>query len=94
MEEEMSTKEWTTKNGRKIRIKDLDDGHLVNIVRMLDRAHAARVLMLCAAQSMVNGDMAQFSLEQEERALDNAGPAALWPIYEDLVEEVIRRKLK
>lgn len=29
---------WTTKNGKVIPIKDLDDKHLVNIIKMLHRA--------------------------------------------------------
>jgi hypothetical protein len=31
------TKLWTMRDGRKVRVCDMDDGHLLNAMRMLDR---------------------------------------------------------
>lgn len=43
---------WTTKDGKVIPIKDLDDKHLVNIVRMLRRIDAKEDAYYEALSSM------------------------------------------
>lgn len=43
---------WTTKDGKVIPIKDLDDKHLVNIVRMLRRIDAKEAAYYEALSSM------------------------------------------
>lgn len=89
----MNTKIWTTKDGREIPIKDMEDSHLLSTIKMLDRAHLARIWECCRAQSFFQGDMAIFSMEQEESRMANLGPSYNWPIYADLVEEAEDRGL-
>lgn len=89
----MNTKLWTCKDGRKIRIRDMEDSHLLNTIRMLQRAHHRQELECIAASSMARGEMAQWSLENEASAMAEAGPSRSYPIYDDLVEEAIRRSL-
>ena len=88
----MNTKKWTKKDGTKIRIKDMDDKHLVNTIRMLlrnnDNYIADAMMGLCSLQ----GEMACYYAEQEmDRMLEED---CIHPLYDDLVEEAERRKLE
>ncbi len=90
----MNTKKWTCKDGRKIRIKDMDDQHLLNTIRMLERNADKNLNSVFCAMSFVQGEMAQYFLEQE---LDNMifdDNLVIHPLYEDLMEEAVKRKLK
>ncbi len=87
----MNTKKWTCKDGRKIRIKDMDDGHLTNTIKFLKRQHAQA---LDISPPCFQGEMAQMYAEQE---YDNRMSSEVWdlfPIYMDMVEEAERRGLK
>lgn len=88
----MNTKMWTQKNGQKIRIKDMDDKHLINTIRMLERNSQyylnEAILGLCSLQ----GEMAIYYAEQEIDRL--IGEPCLHPLYEDLVEEAMKRDLE
>jgi len=90
----MNTNVWTTRDGRTIRIVDMGDSHLLNTLRMLERAHLARAFRTDLASSFFQGDMAQFSLECEARRLYESDPSSSFPVYQDLREEADRRKLK
>lgn len=86
-----NTKIWKTKDGRKIRIKDLDDGHLVNCIKMIERNVAW--LQSIIPPPMFNGEMAQLYADREYDRMVESGPDYFFPIYDDLCEEATRRQL-
>lgn len=95
----MNTKIWKTQKGKKIRIKDMGDDHLINTVLMIERKSLAwRQEEIEAGYNLLeslNGEMAIMSVENDLRALerdDGQGPFE-FPIYADMVEEVARRGL-
>lgn len=58
---------WTTKEGKKIEVRDMDDSHLVNAYRMLKRQGCIdpSVLKFYLRCPPPNGDMAEMTFEQE-----------------------------
>lgn len=86
-----NTKKWTQKNGKKIRIKDMSDQHLINTIKMLERRleEAKRNM----PYPMFNGDMAQWFAEQDYDAFQKSVVSDHVPIYDDLIEEKIMRGL-
>lgn len=70
---------WTTREGEKIRYPDLKTGHLKNIIRYILR----RSLTLAYISSMLGGEMALLSAEQE---MDGS-----FELLDGLLEEVDRR---
>ena len=93
------TKKWITQDGRKIRICDMTDSHLVNTIRFLrGRAEVKRLAYSLHAPPFNEDTMAGF---QAEQALDQmAGQttdelaAEFWPIFDDLMTEAFRRNLQ
>jgi hypothetical protein len=100
------TKIWTCKDGRRVRICDMDNQHLVNTVRMLERK-------MEDAQSAMNpfmypppqGEMALMAWENEcaryhEGSFDDDGGDLTYllssrhPLYEPLLDELERRGLR
>lgn len=73
----MNTKLWIMKDGKKIRIKDMDDTHLTNTIRMLERNAGIEVSYLDAEDSNWYGTQV----------------GDLPNIYIDLLEEARRRNL-
>ncbi len=89
----MNTKKWTKKDGTKIRIKDMDDKHLMNTIRMLERSYEENLYMMMAGAASLQGDMACYYAEQ---AIDDAfahPETIMHPLYDDLTEEATRRQL-
>lgn len=88
-------KRWTMRDGTKIKIKDMDDNHLVNCIAMLERNHAALISRARdAGESMLmtmQGEMALESVEQGLAQLDDSDVGDEYPIYYDLIEEQARR---
>jgi hypothetical protein len=82
---------WKCRDGRKIRVKDMDDAHLANTIRMLQRQTTA--MKMNAPFPVMQGDMAQHYAESEFYSLMRANPGDIWPIYDDLVEEAYKRKM-
>jgi len=80
---------WTCKDGREIKIRDMDDRHLANTIRFLEKSHA---VALNSDPPMFQGEMAQFFADIEYSALMHSGVQDLFPIYDDLVEEQERRR--
>lgn len=80
-----------------MRIKNMSDTHLVNAALLLERAFPgaqARAIddagSLCAA---VSGEMASYYAEQSlDQAMRADGPEDLWPVYDELIEEIYKRK--
>lgn len=93
------TKLWKTKDGRRIRICDMDDRHLLNTIRFLDRkAKEVESAALYAGHAFLNtlqGEMAQDCLENELDAIEQDGvePHEICPLYNNLVAEALRRDL-
>lgn len=86
-------KMWTTKTGEKIRIKDLTDSHLLNILKLLERAKSGQDNIMCGYASMLTGEIATYYADRAvEEAMDETVEER-FPIYEHLHTEAIRRKL-
>jgi hypothetical protein len=83
---------WTTAEGEAIPINCLENGHLLNILRYLERRAKAEFVDLPFPSS--NGEMAQYYLEQAwEHAMAEGPGYCLPPIYDDLAAEAARRGL-
>jgi len=95
----MEEKTWKTKDGVEVPIKDLSDNHLLNIIRMLNRASELECFrLICSAQQVLNtlhGEYARMGVEEDIDFLIFYGldPAKLFPKYNDLVDERQRRGL-
>ena len=90
----MNTKKWTTKDGRKIRICDMETLHLTNTVRMLRRNH--EVLGLSEAMSLgaymenaPDGAYDAASMALDELCEMDAGER--YPILDDMLAELTAR---
>ena len=94
------TKLWKTKDGHKIRICDMSDSHLLNAIRMLEKMTDTKESQLISdgynALCCVSGEMAIMHIESDLDDLERNGLDVVecFPIYENLVEDAIRRGLK
>jgi len=96
------TKLWTCKDGRKVRICDMTDQHLLNTIRMILRAAprqqqaALESAQSCAA--MIHGEMASMSIESEiDRLIEMSAEEFAevhCPLLYELCEDAMRRKLE
>lgn len=91
------TKFWQTREGKKVRICDMDDAHLENTIRFLERAaEAQRESALTSAylvESMLQGEMALVSIESEINRLEESDPSEFLPdVYEAMLLERQRRE--
>lgn len=93
------TKRWTTKDGRKIRICDMTDSHLLNTVAMLERYQKAAESYAISsghqALSTLRGEMAVDLVERELDYIEAYGlePCEVHPLFADLLIEKERRNL-
>ena len=83
------TSMWTTKDGTKIRICDMEESHIINCIRMLERN-------LDKYKSGVDYPMLQGEIAQEtaERAYENLMELTAedaYPIYSKLEKELLGR---
>jgi hypothetical protein len=83
---------WTTKDGERIRICDMTDAHLLNAIRMCERAH--KVAQLGMPYPMFQGEMASYYAEAEYYHFQASGPEASFPLYDDLCFEAQRRGIE
>lgn len=86
---------WTTSRGTKVKIRDMEDAHLVNTILMLRRRAQAQIHEL--TPPCFQGEMAQYYADQEYDALmemdEDEAAQSCFEIYEDLMDECERRKL-
>jgi len=83
------TKLWKTKDGKRIRICDMEDSHLLNAIKCLERMVVIEKLE--TPFPSFNGEMAQYYSEQAYDQILNSPPEYFFPIYEDLLNERERR---
>ena len=74
---------WTTADGKTIRIRDMDSGHLLNVIRLLER-RAEREIDTCMAMADIECGCAD--LFDDDVNFKH-------PIYDDMVAEAKRRGL-
>jgi hypothetical protein len=86
-------KMWKTRSGRKIRIKDMDDSHLMNSIRMLERMHGHSVSELYSLSCFIQGEQASLDIDNAIAQAEDGGPSESYPIYDDLMEEAVKRGL-
>ncbi len=95
----MNTRLWTCKDGRKIRIKDMTNSHLLNTIKMLERVGAKQLsLSISSAYSFaadLQGEMASYFAEQDIDRMEATSIEKFvndeYPIYEHLVLEAQKR---
>ena len=92
------TKQWTTKDGRKLRICDMGDGHLISTIAMLQRAAEAKRIynsVYYATCTGPTGDMASLAFDQEcEGIWDSEWEDWVPDIHGNLVADAERRGLE
>lgn len=92
------TKLWTMRDGRKIRICDMGDEHLVNAIRMVERNSESRRQHALSAgyqmECMLQGEMALMCIEREICAMEEDPDMFLPGIFQNLCLEASRRGLE
>lgn len=84
---------WTTRDGTKVRIKDMTNSHLVNTINLLRRVANKEASTLTFP--MFSGEEAQRCAENDyDMIMEDPTVLLLDTLYEDLVEEAFRRKLE
>ncbi len=89
---------WQTKDGRIIKIVDMDDEHLVNSIRFLknvvEKMRFSREIAGWSALNFVQGEMAEYAIESDLQ-LDGVLSDEEWlerhTSYEELIIEAKRR---
>ena len=92
------TKKWTMKNGNKIRICDMENSHLINIIKMLKRCAERKkqkiesFYIYCVPP---NGEMAQDAFDSEfNSVMESTWDDYVPNIYDNLYNEAERRGLE
>lgn len=91
---------WTTKDGKKIKISEIQDDHLINSIRLLRRVvrrmRFGHELSGFSMLNFVNGEMAELAIEQsleQEAAMNDEEWLNYHTVYEELIEEAKRRDI-
>lgn len=93
------TKQWTMRDGKKIRVCDMGNSHLVNTMLMLERnaRHNLYVELTAAYQclNMFSGEMAQYSCESDIAYMEEHDPweEFLPDIYDNMLKDCERRNI-
>ena len=91
------TKLWTDKNGRRVRICDLHDNHLVNTINMLRRAAAAKQVQTSLFYTFgpePSGEQAQCRYGDEQQlAWEATWEDYVHKLYPPLLLDFARREL-
>lgn len=81
---------WTTRNGERLNIRDMETSHLRNCLRLLERrkeSHVKRISLLPEP----SGEMAQLAFEGELEAAMDSSVEELFPVYGKIKEELLLR---
>ncbi len=88
------TKIWVTKSGQRIRVCDMSDAHLLNVIRFLRRRKDRIIAEGWTALGMMAGEYAQMALEGELEWLEECTDINdIHPCGEALLLEAARRGL-
>lgn len=90
-------KMWTTREGEKIRVRNMTDSHIQNTMKMLERVAIAKKneddKLACVFEGSVHGDMATYYAEQTAmQQYQTEWTSYLPDIYWDLKDELKRRE--
>lgn len=91
---------WTTKDGERMLMSDMSDGHLVNSAKMMQRNGGAlwqQAIMRMMTGMQPRGDGAQDAFDSELQALENMSGEeflAQHPTYQGLLHELKKRNLE
>ena len=88
---------WKTKDGKKIRIKDMTDSHLLNTMKFLQR-NALNTLFKLDSCSNFDEDSMAFAIHEDAiedliEMDENERTEEFYPIYCDMYKEALKRKL-
>lgn len=83
---------WKCKDGRTLRISDMETSHIINSMRMLERMHEQMLWSMPAP--CFQGEMAQMYAEQEFDAYMDSSVEDVFPIYKHLEKELLKRNKK
>lgn len=83
------TDSWKTKDGKFISIRSMSTSHIKNVMTILEKQTEKYKFNL--PYPNLNGDMAQFQAEQEWEYLQTVGPEDIFPVYETMAEELVKR---
>ena len=85
-------RKWTMRDGTRIWIKDMDDSHLLNTLRMLQRnAHYLRDQTEYEGFKMLNFLQGEMAIESVEQELRKDWTDYLPDIYDDLLRYARKR---
>jgi hypothetical protein len=93
-------KQWTTRDGKNVRIKDMSTDHIVDAMRLLARyakvKYEEELAIAFCASHMVSGEQASYMCDQavDELIMEGQWQDCLPDIYIDLEEEFKRRERK
>ena len=98
---EKSRGTWIKRDGTIIEISEMEDTHLVNSIRMMQRmapvVHQRAVSLCYAAISTLQGEMASFYATRDTEIIESMSPKDFlierYPKYGNLVREAKRRGL-
>lgn len=81
---------WVNKEGKRIKIKELENSHLMNIIKLIERNYIKAIGFYLIGPGP-RGEMAQDAFDREFDILDEGGPSGFHKQYDILVEEADRR---
>lgn len=88
---------WKTKDGCEIEVKDMADSHLLNTIKMLERAtdyyNWTEGLEMIRVSSFLGGEMAQEAAAEEADRIFDQTPDERYPIYTEMMAEASKRNL-
>ncbi len=88
---------WTTRDGEVLLVKDLENSHLLNIANLLEKLaehKRHRDALFYLNTNGPDGEYAQYSFTQEVNRVSSATwEDYLDPIYDDVIKEILARKL-
>ena len=87
-----ANKVWRTKDGREIPLREMTDEHLTNAMRFLVRSHRRYVDSVIFLDLPADtGELAREAAEEEREEAISSTVEEVYPIYDDMYLEAIRR---